>query len=151
MLNLFGVRHGKRPCNACAGRVKQTVLNLVKTETLVINSAIDFYNACKDHLETMITEGPYTHYLHTFEFTNHLNSRPNTSKWMTVPDTHKIHSVANVVGTSQINIKNFLCCCGGCIHGGMECQNQICPQPWKGFDLRLKKMPLPISQTRWFA
>ena len=33
MLNFFSVRHGKGPCDACAGRVKQQVVSLVKTET----------------------------------------------------------------------------------------------------------------------
>ena len=33
MLNFFSVRHGKGSCDACAGRVKQQVVSLVKTET----------------------------------------------------------------------------------------------------------------------
>ena len=115
-------------------------MNLVKTETIVVNNAPDLYKACKDHLETTKTEGACTHYLHSFEFTSKLKSRPNTSKWTIVPDTHKIHSLTNVVGTSIINIKNLLCCCCGCMHGGTECQNKICPAPWKGYDLSLKKI-----------
>ena len=31
--NFFGVRHGKGPCDACAGRVKTQLTNLVKTKT----------------------------------------------------------------------------------------------------------------------
>ena len=115
-------------------------MNLVKTETVVVNNAPDLYKACKDHLETTKTEGACTHYLHSFEFTSKLKSRPNTSKWTIVPDTRKIHSLTNVVGTSVINIKNLLCCCCGCMHGGTECQNKICPAPWKGYDLSLKKI-----------
>ena len=36
MCNFFGVRHGKGPCDGCAGRVKQVSL-LVKTEEVVVN------------------------------------------------------------------------------------------------------------------
>ena len=42
MLNFFGVIHGKGPCDACAGRVKQQVVSLVKTETANVNSAKEF-------------------------------------------------------------------------------------------------------------
>ena len=70
MLNFFGIQHGKGPCDACAGRVKQKVMNLVKTENVVVNHAPDLYKACKDHLETTKTEGACTHYLHSFEFTS---------------------------------------------------------------------------------
>ena len=52
MLNYFGVRHGKGLCDACTGRVKQQIGSLVKTEAVIINSARDFYEACKEHLET---------------------------------------------------------------------------------------------------
>ena len=37
--NFFGVRHGKGPCDACAGQVKNKIATLVKTGECVINSA----------------------------------------------------------------------------------------------------------------
>ena len=64
MLNFFGVRHGKGPCDACAGRVKQQISSLVKTEEVTINSAREFFDACKDHLETRHTEGCVHFYKH---------------------------------------------------------------------------------------
>ena len=105
MLNFFRVCHGKGPCNGSAGRVKQRIANLVKTETVVINNANDFYDACKKHLEMSKTEGSCTHYIQEFEFMKKLATRPNMGKWTTVPDTHKLHSVTNVVGMKKINIK----------------------------------------------
>ena len=57
MLNFFGVHHGKGPCDGSAGRVKQRILNLVKSETVVINNVNDFFDACKRHLETNKTDG----------------------------------------------------------------------------------------------
>ena len=46
----FGVRHGKGPCDACTGRVKQGITRLVKTSTEVVNSAKSFFNVAKEHL-----------------------------------------------------------------------------------------------------
>ena len=88
MLNFFGVHHGKGPCDGSAGRVKQRIVNLVKTETVVINNAHDFYDACKKHLETNTTEGSCIHCIQEFEFMKKLPTRPKTGKWTTVPDTH---------------------------------------------------------------
>ena len=36
--NYFGVRHGKGPCDACAGRIKGRLATLVKSEECIINS-----------------------------------------------------------------------------------------------------------------
>ena len=88
VLNFFGVHHGKGPCDACAGQVKQKIINLVKSETAVIHTAQDFFNACKDHLQTKEKEdGSCLHFLQMFHFMNKLPTRSNTGKWMSVPDT----------------------------------------------------------------
>ena len=42
MRNFYGVRHGKGPCDACTGRVKQGITKLVKSG--VVNLAISFYD-----------------------------------------------------------------------------------------------------------
>ena len=64
------------------------IVNLVKSETDVIHTAQDFFNACKDHLQTKEKEdGPCLHFLQTFHLTNKLPTRPNTGKWTSVPDT----------------------------------------------------------------
>ena len=96
MLNFFSVRHGKGPCDACAGRVKQQVVSLVKTETANVNSAREFYDTCKKYLETKETDG-CVHFIQQFEFTGKLASRPNTDRWTTVPGTHKLHSITTVL------------------------------------------------------
>ena len=87
-LNFFGVHHGKGPCDACAGQVKQKNVNLVKSETVVIHTAQDFFKACKEHLETKEKEdSSCLHFLQTFQFMNKLATRPNTDKWTKVPET----------------------------------------------------------------
>ena len=150
MLNFFGVRHGKGPCDACAGRVKQKVTNLVKTETSVIHNAQDLFHTCEEHLETKLKDdGSCMHFIQTFYFTNKLPTRPKTESWTTVPDTHKLHSVINSPGSHQINLKYILCCCIGCLNSS-ECQNNLCPRPWLGFNLQTKKYVAPKLNT-WIS
>ena len=94
MLNFFGVRHGKGPCDACAGWVKQKIDRLVRSETVVINCATELFNACKNHLETKYDQDDKcVHFLQTFHYTPKLSHRPNTDRWTTVPGTHKLHSL----------------------------------------------------------
>ena len=88
LLKEFGVRNGKGPCDACAGRVKTQLTNLVKTETCVINNAKSCFEAAKDNLESQWpVDAECKHYLLTFNFTPKLTRRPNTSKWGGVKDT----------------------------------------------------------------
>ena len=46
------MRHGKGPCDACAGRVKSRLGNLVKTETCIITNAKTCFEAIQEHMET---------------------------------------------------------------------------------------------------
>ena len=133
------MHHGKGPCDGSTGRVKQRIVNLVKTETVVIKNTNVFFDACMKHLESSKTEGSCSHNIQEFEFPRKLATMPNTGAWTTVPDTCKVHNIMNVVGTKKINIKRFLCTCGPCIHGGDKSENQICPDIWHGFDLVKKK------------
>ena len=48
--HFFGVIHGKRPCDACTGHVKQGITRLVKNGTEVVNSPTAFYQAAVKHL-----------------------------------------------------------------------------------------------------
>ena len=62
--NFLGVRHGKGPCDACAGRVKTQLTNLVKTETCVINNAKSCFEVAKDNSESQWpADGECKHYL----------------------------------------------------------------------------------------
>ena len=40
----------------------------------------------------------------------------------------------------------MLCCCIGCMNG-TECLNDVCPEPWKGFDLVQKKFLTPNLES----
>ena len=98
MCNFFGVRHGKGPCYGCAGRVKQQVSSIVKTEEFVFNSAMSFYKVCHTSLQKNPLPKVCSHFVQTFHFTPKLCIRPKTGKWPGIPDTHKIHSIINNPG-----------------------------------------------------
>ena len=67
MSNVFGVRHGIcGPCNACACRVKQKVVNLLTTETCDIHNAVAMFNASKEYLLSKEQDhGSCMHFLQT--------------------------------------------------------------------------------------
>ena len=149
MHNFFGVRHGKGPCDACTGRVKQGIVNLVRTELCVVNTAQTFYEACRDNLEKPPSDsGECKHHILTFEMHPKIKKRPNTQKWTALPDTRKIHSVCTGDSKDVLNFRYFACCCDNCMHGSGPCSNTICPEPWKGFDL-LKKKPSAPKMSQW--
>ena len=141
--HFFGVRHGKGPCDACTGRLKQGITRLVKNETEVVNSALAFYQAGVKHLEKPLkSENVCQHHILTFELHKKIGTRPKTINWVPVPETRKIHSIGNMGNPSLLYFHNFACCCEGCLHGD-NCTNSVCPDNWKGYDLGLKKIVQP--------
>ena len=141
MLNFFGVRHGKGPCDACAGRVKQQVVSLVKTETAYLNSArnsmILVKSTWKPKKQMVVYISP-----------NSLNLQANWQVGLILLGgllygTHKLHSITTVPKKMVLNIRNFLCCCKGCLHGDDPCVNDVCPEDWWAYDLQKKKFVPP--------
>ena len=67
----FGVRHGKGPCDACTGCVKQAVKHLVKSDTSIVDTVESFYETAKEHLTKEKSKpGKCVHFKQTFHFTN---------------------------------------------------------------------------------
>ena len=139
--NYFGVRHGKGPCDACAGRIKGRIANLVKTETVVINSAKTCFDACKEHLETEWPEkDKCCHYILTFNYVGKLGKRPDTSKWKGVEHTREhLHSIMNRSDNLKVNVHKVVCLCTGCLHGDSTCKNLKYVDNWQGYDLMTGK------------
>ena len=82
----FGVRHGKGPCDACTGRVKQAITRLVKTTTKVVNSAKSFFDVAREHLTTeKAKKGKCVHFKQTFYYTPKIPTRPKASTLTPVP------------------------------------------------------------------
>ena len=67
MCNFFGVRHGKGPCDGCAGRVKQQVSSIVKTGEFVVNSAISFCEVYHNKLQKDLVPNECSHFVQTFQ------------------------------------------------------------------------------------
>ena len=148
--NYFGVRHGKSSCDACTGRVKQGVTRLVKNGDVVVNNAETFYDTCVKHLEKpMDISDKCQHYMLTFELHRKICKRPSTEKWPGIPDTRKLHQIGNT-GGKVLYFQNFSCCCFGCLHGTVPCQNNICPSDFTAFDLGTKKSA-EANLSHWFG
>ena len=148
--NFFGVRHGKGPCDACAGRVKNKIATLVKTGECVINSARSCFEACKDNIETQWpSNDECCHYLITFVFTSKIPKRPDTSKWKGVKDTRDhMHSIMNTGEHLKVNICNVVCLCTGCLHGDSKCKYPEYVDKWRGCNMT-KGTDIPTSFQLW--
>ena len=149
--NYFGVRHGKSSCDACTGRVKQGVTRLVKSEQEVVNNARTFYETCVKHLEKTLKEdeNKCQHYILTFEYHKKIAKRPSTIHLVGIPDTRKLHQIGNTEG-KHLYYRKFACCCFGCLHGSVDCSNNICPDKWSAFDLG-KKQSVQPNLKYWFG
>ena len=103
--NFFGVRHGKGPCDACAGHVKSRLRTLVKTEMCIIDTSKSCFEAAKEHLESAWpASNECAHYLLTFHFTPKISKRPDTKKWKGVHATRQhMHSIMNTGKKLQVN------------------------------------------------
>ena len=77
--HFFGIRHGKGPCDACIGYVKQGITRLVKNETEVVNPGIAFYEAALKHLQKPLKyENVCQHHTLMFELHKKIGMRPKT-------------------------------------------------------------------------
>ena len=50
----------------------------------------------------------------------------------------------------MLNFRKFVCCCIGYLHGTEECQNNVCPTEWTGYDLSTKKT-VSANLKFWFG
>ena len=92
--------------------------------------------------------GECQHYIFTFELHPKLASRPKTTSWPAVPETHKFHSIRNTE-TDEVYIRTYSCCCVGCLHGEEECTNEVCRDEWRGYSFKSKKFVKPNLEF-WF-
>ena len=109
-----------------------------------------FYDACVKHLQISPTnDHKCQHYMITFHFQKQLGKRPKTDKLIGIPETRKLHQICNT-GGNVLNFHKFACCCFGCLHGTEECQNNVCPTEWTGYDLSTKKT-VTANLKFWFG
>ena len=148
--NFFGVRHGKGPCDACAGRVKSRLGNLVKTETCIITNAKTCFEAIQEHMETpWPSNNECCHYMLTVNYTPKLGIRPDTKKWKGVKDSRDhLHSITNTGKPLHVNCRYVVCLCEGCLHGDSECRYKEFVDNWEGFDMR-KFESAPVDMILW--
>ena len=148
--NFFGARHGKSSCDACMSQIKQGVSRLVHSGTEVVNSAGTLFTTCLKHLQKTLTKQSEEcqHHILTFHLHKTLKSRPHTISWPGVPNTCKFRSIGNT-NTKDVYLRNFTCCCVGCLHGDEPCSNDVCPDEWQGYSFKRDKFMEP-NLDFWF-
>ena len=72
----------------------------------------------------------------TIHFTPKIVKRPNTKKWKGVHATREhMHSIMNAGKKLQVNVRDVMCMCSGCLHGESECKQPNYVDRWRGFDM----------------
>ena len=149
--NFFGVRHGKGPCDACAGRVKSQLANVVKTEKCVINNAKSCFEAARDNLESQWpAAGEYIYILVLLTKLSLHIKRPDTSKWKDVKDTQShLHSIMNSGNNLKVNEHDIICICPACLHREGDCKNGNYVDNWRDFDMKIyEETPADLSLSK---
>ena len=126
-------RHGKGPCDACAGRIKGRIATLVKTEECIVNTPRSCFEACKEKFETQWpNKNECCHYMLTFHYTQKIGKRPDTSKWKGVESTREhMHSIMNTRKNLNVNVRDVVCLCTGCLHCDSECKYSDYVDQWR--------------------
>jgi hypothetical protein len=126
--NFFGSRHGKGPCHALGGLVKNCATRYVKSCTGIIANSQDMLKYTLENLEVDKEESKRTFFLIT---TEEIQKRRDNKKikLKPIPDTQDLHAVTNSVDGL---IKRFLSCyCKPCRNGNFAaCENDTWVEPW---------------------
>ena len=140
----YGVRHGKGPCDACTGHVKQAMVRLVKSGTSIADTPEAFYAEAKKHLTTENSKpGKCVHFRQTFHFTSKLANRPKVSNLTPIPDTRQLHVVCNSGDVHEVSTRKILCCCTGCLRHEGPCENPQYSDEWQAYNMLTKRKIAP--------
>ena len=134
----FGARHGKNPCDALGGIVKQVCSHAVAARQVTIKNSTDMFAFCQRKLLVPVSESGCTHTRRSFVLvdTSDYASRSTVTANMlkTIPGTRSMRSVKPGVGMTGLAIssRNFSCFCGShtqegrVLHNEMERRQRIC-------------------------
>ena len=112
----YSISHGKGPCDACTGCIKQGMVRLVKSGMCVADTPQTLYAEVKKHLTTENSKpGKCVHFRHTFHFTSKLANSPKVNNLTAIPETPQLHVVCNSGNVNEVNTRKILCCCTGCL------------------------------------
>ena len=140
----FGVRHGKGPCDACIGRVKQAITRFVKTTTEVVNSAKSFFEVAKEHLTREKAEpGKCVCFRQAFHYTPKIPRRPKASSLTSVQETRQLNCVCNSGKVNEVMTRKIVCHCTGCLRKTGHCDNYEYTDAWQSFDMQNRKSVKP--------
>ena len=109
--NFYGVQHGESVADGAAGRVKRTAWVGVLTKKATITNAKQFYDYCKENMETTCDATvSCCHYRVTFKYAHGIK-RTSTNTSVTIDRTRDIHSVRNIGHNGLIQYRYVSCSC----------------------------------------
>ena len=134
----FGSRHGKGPCDALGGIVKNAATRHVRNRQGIIRDAKEFFEFAQTLTINPNHGEAGCHNKRLFFFVDNI-IHDKGSDSVTVPMTRKLHSVKNNLTTDSaiLMTRNLACFCTGCISAS-KCENQAYVKEWKENDLSLK-------------
>ncbi|GFO44592.1 (S)-beta-bisabolene synthase [Plakobranchus ocellatus] len=141
----FGARHGKNPCDALGGVLKQAASRAVKSRQVIIQSAQDLYEFAKKELSISDVQCSEST-IHMSRYYSLLKAEDiveTTVSLKTLKGTRSLHSFRPA--PEGLLSRNLCCFCVACISGcNADCSNNYYVQPWK---LSLKTSDLPTASS----
>lgn len=141
----FGARHGKNPCDALGGVVKQATTRAVQARQVVIQNALDFFTYCTNHLCVERTESNCSSSRNFFLISASDIPKKSSDGLKTLPGTMKLHSIIPM-GDGVLSVRELSCFCPRCSAGDyLACDNIDFVDPWRVVG-PLKKLKVPVIQ-----
>jgi hypothetical protein len=145
----FGSRHGKGPCDALGGLVKNCASRHVKSRKGVIANAEDMLTFANENLARDEKTNKRVFFLISAEEIQEQRNKVKP-KTKTVPDTREIHAITNSPDGLR---KRFLACyCSPCRSENYDgCENKDYVDPWQPASKKRtleKNWKLPIKKKK---
>ena len=115
-----------------------------------MNTPRSCFDACKEKFETQWPKkkNAATTML-TFNYMQKIGKRPDTSKWKGVESTREhTHPIMKTRKNLNVNVRDVVCLCTGCLHGGSPCKYSDYVDKWREFDMNTHK-PSDVDLTLW--
>lgn len=129
--NFFGARHGKNPCDALGGLVKNSATRAIQSRRHVIQNAYDFFNYACNYL-TKESSSSCDHMKRTFQLicaSDMPQEIPDAAALKTIPGTRKLHSLRPT--ERGLKVRNLSCYCRQCLRDDFEnCTNKHHVDQW---------------------
>ncbi|XP_012941528.1 uncharacterized protein LOC106012614 [Aplysia californica] len=145
----FGARHGKNPCDALGGLLKQAAFRAVQSRRCVIQNAVDLLHFAQDTLQINREDcaGVCSHLTRRYFLLEESEIvMGDSSRLKTVVGTREIHSIRPTQG--GLVSRNLCCFCSSCVTSDFSCcVNKKFVSAWRNITVRKFKRSSRVSAT----